>query len=133
MPNVPIFKKNVQANLANFIEDLFWGMSPSNEDCKTVDEVFGDHQDLNLSLPRSTRDAAQSGDARREAKRFLSASNSNELKEKDKIRYTCSRGLLSLTLPLSPDKPRPPYSVVGLEFSHKTVTMQAQITPPQYC
>ena len=42
-------------------------------------------------------------DVRREAKRFISATNSNELKEKGRTRYTQgSRDLLSsgLTLPL---------------------------------
>ena len=59
-PNVPIFQTSVRANLANFIQDLFWGVSFSNEDLKTVEEGLGDRQDLNLSLPGSTRDAAQS-------------------------------------------------------------------------
>ena len=40
-------------------------------------------------------------DVRRKAKRFISASNLNELKGKGKTRYTKgSRGLLSLILPL---------------------------------
>ena len=40
-------------------------------------------------------------DVRRKAKRFISASNLNELKEKGKTRYTQgSSGLLSLDLPL---------------------------------
>ena len=46
------------------------------------------------------RDAAQSMGYEGEAKRFVSASNLNELKEKGKTRYTFSRGLLSLALPL---------------------------------
>ena len=37
-------------------------------------------------------------DVKRKAKRFISASNLNELKEKSKTRYT--EGLLSLILPL---------------------------------
>ena len=37
---------------------------------------------------------------RKEAKRFVSASNLNELKGKGKTRHTLLRGLLSLALPL---------------------------------
>ena len=44
-PNVPIFQQNVLANLGNFIQDLFWGVSFSNEDFKTVEEGLGDRQD----------------------------------------------------------------------------------------
>ena len=60
-PNVPTFRQNVRANLANFIQDLFWRVRFSNEDIKTVEEglaSLGDRQDLNLSVPGS--DAAQS-------------------------------------------------------------------------
>ena len=58
--NIPIFQKNVRANLANFIQDLFWGVSFSNEDFKTVEEGLGDRQDFNLGVPWSTRHASQS-------------------------------------------------------------------------
>ena len=37
-PNVPTFRQNVRANLANFIQDLFWRVRFSNEDIKTVEE-----------------------------------------------------------------------------------------------
>ena len=49
--NVPIFQQNAGANLPNFIQDIFWGVSFSNKDFKTVEEGLGDHQDLNLSVP----------------------------------------------------------------------------------
>ena len=39
-------------------------------------------------------------EAKKNVKRFVSASNLNELKGKGKTRYTFSRGLLSLALPL---------------------------------
>ena len=53
-PNVPIFQQNVRANLANFIQDLFWSVSFTNEYFKTVEEGLGDRQDLNLSVPGLT-------------------------------------------------------------------------------
>ena len=37
-PNVPTFRQNVRANLANFIQDLCWRVRFSNEDIKTVGE-----------------------------------------------------------------------------------------------
>ena len=40
-PNVPIIQHNVGANLANFIEDLFWRVSFSDEDVKTVEDLGG--------------------------------------------------------------------------------------------
>ena len=51
---------------------------------------LGDRQDLNLSVPGSTccSEALRVLDVRRKAKRFISASNLNELKEKGKTRYT---------------------------------------------
>ena len=55
-PNVPTFRQNVRANLANFIQDLFWRVRFSNEDIKMVEEglaSLGDRQDLNLSVPGS--------------------------------------------------------------------------------
>ena len=55
-PNVPTFRQNVRANLANFIQDLFWRVRLLNEDIKTVEEglaSLGDRQDLNLSVPGS--------------------------------------------------------------------------------
>ena len=57
-PNVPIFRQNVRANLANLVQDLLWRVSLrfSNEDIQTVDEglaSLGDRQDLNVSVPGS--------------------------------------------------------------------------------
>ena len=37
-PNLPIVQKNVRTNVANSIQDLFWGLSFSNKDFKTVEE-----------------------------------------------------------------------------------------------
>ena len=104
-PNVPTFRQNVRANLANFIQDLFWRVKFSDEDIKTVGEglaSLGDRQDLNLSVPRS-RCCSKVLGVRWKAKRFISASNLNELKGKGKSRYTSGSGdLLSLgpALPL---------------------------------
>ena len=81
-PNVSIFQKNVRANLANFIQDIFWGMGFSNENIKMIEEGLGDRQDLNLSLPGLTRVLLKVWDAGRETKRFVSASNLNELRKK---------------------------------------------------
>ena len=36
-PNVPTFRKNVRVNLSNFIQDLFWHVTVSNEDFKMVE------------------------------------------------------------------------------------------------
>ena len=37
-PNVPTFRRNVRANLSNFIQDLFWHVTFSNEDFKMVED-----------------------------------------------------------------------------------------------
>ena len=37
-PNVPTFRQNVRANLSNFIQDLFWHVTFSNEDFKMVED-----------------------------------------------------------------------------------------------
>ena len=40
-PNVPTFQQYAQANLSNFIQDLFWHVRFSNENFKMVErEVF---------------------------------------------------------------------------------------------
>ena len=81
-PNVLIFQKNVRANLANFIQDLFWGMSLSNKDFKTVEEGLGDCQDLNLSVPGLTRDAAQSEGCEEGSKKICFCLKSKQIKRK---------------------------------------------------
>ena len=56
--NVPTFQQNVRANLANFIQDLFWRVRFSNEDIKPVEEglaSLSDSQNLNLSVPGSCK------------------------------------------------------------------------------
>ena len=60
-----------------------------------------DHQDLNLSVPELgcfSKPGCKGWDVKREAKRFVPASDLNKLKEKGETRYTFSRGLLSLAL-----------------------------------
>ena len=37
-PNVPTVRQNVRANLSNFIQDLFWHVTFSNEDFKMVED-----------------------------------------------------------------------------------------------
>ena len=37
-PNVPTFRQNVRANLSNFIQDLFWHVTFSNEDFKMAED-----------------------------------------------------------------------------------------------
>ena len=56
VPNVSTFRQNVRANLTNFIQDLFWRVTFSNEDFKMVEDglQLGDRQDLKLSVPGST-------------------------------------------------------------------------------
>ena len=81
-PNVPIFHQNVRPNLANFIQDLFWGVSFSNEDFKTAEEGIGDRQDLNLSVPGLTRDAAQSVGCQEGNKKIRFCFKSKQIKRK---------------------------------------------------
>ena len=79
-PNFPIFQQNVRANLANLIQDLFWVVSFSNEDFRTVEEGHGDRQDLNLSAPGLTRDAAGSVGCEEGSKKICFRFNSKQIK-----------------------------------------------------
>ena len=100
-PNVPILQHNVRANLANSMQDLFWHVSFSNEDFETAEDLGRPWRLSRFEIKCSwIKILLRVWDVRREAKRFVSASNLNELKEKGKRRYTFSRGLVSLALPL---------------------------------
>ena len=82
-PNVPIFQQIVRANLSNFIQDLFWRVSFSNEDFKVVENQEGPWRSSRFELECSWIEILlKVWDVRSEAKRFVSASNLNELKEK---------------------------------------------------
>ena len=70
-----------------------------------------------LKCPGSTRDAAQSVGCEEGSKNVCFRFKSKRIRGKGNTRYIFSRGLLSLALPLSPDRPKPTYSVVGLELS----------------
>ena len=78
--NIP---KNVRANLANFIQDLFWGVSFPNENFKMVEEGLRDRQDLDFSLPGSTRDAAQSVGCEEASKKICFCFESKRIKGKE--------------------------------------------------
>ena len=41
LAKIPILQQNVRANLANFIPDLFWRVSFSDEDFKIVEDLGG--------------------------------------------------------------------------------------------
>ena len=99
-PNVLIFQQNFRANLANFNKDLFWGVSFSNEGFKTVEEGLGDREDLNMSIPGLTRDAAESVGCEEGNQKICFCFKSKQIKGKSKTRYTFSSGLLGLALPL---------------------------------
>ena len=94
--NVPIFQQNVQANLANFIQDLLWRVSFSNEDFKMVEDLGGPWRSSRFELECSWIEILlKVWDARRYEKRFVSPSDLNELK--GKVRPdTLFQGLLSL-------------------------------------
>ena len=54
--NVPALQKNVQANLSNFIQDLFWRERFSNEDFKMVEgwplktQLLKPHRSLSVCI-----------------------------------------------------------------------------------
>ena len=79
-PSVPIFQRNVRENLVNFIQDLSWGASFSNEDFKTVEEGLGDLQDSNLSVRGLIRDAAQSVGCEEGSKKICFCFKSKQIK-----------------------------------------------------
>ena len=111
-PNVPTFRQNFRANLTNFIQNLFWRLRFSNEDFKMVEDLLA---------WRSSRFELECSwinillrvlDVRREAKRFISASNLNELKEKvrpDTLKVQGVYLALPLGLSASWDRPRPAF------------------------
>ena len=89
-PNVPTFRQNVRANLTNFIQDLFLAR-------EVFKRRFQDDRGQPLLAWQSSKFELECSwinmplrvlDVRRKAKRFISASNLNELKEKGKTRYT---------------------------------------------
>ena len=60
VPNVTTFRQNVQANLSNFIQDLFWRMKFSNENFKVVEreifkQIFQDGRGRHLLIWRLSR------------------------------------------------------------------------------
>ena len=81
-PNAPIFQQNVRTNLANFIQDLFWGVSFFNENFKTAEDVLGDRQDLNLSVPGLTQDTAQGMGCEEGSKKVCFCFKSKQIKRK---------------------------------------------------
>ena len=107
-PNVPIFQQNARANLANFIQ-YFFGARAFQMKISRIYEGLGDRQDLNLSV--LDRDTAQSVGCEEGSKNICFCFKCKRIKGKGKTRYTLSRGLLSLALPLglsvSWDRQRP--------------------------
>ena len=70
-------------SLANFIQDLFWRVRFSNEDFKTVEHLGGSWRSSRFELECTwIKILLEAWDVRREAKRFVSVSSLNELKEK---------------------------------------------------
>ena len=129
-PNVPTFQQNVRANLANFIQELFWCVSFSNEDFKTVEESLAIWQSSRFELEYSwIKMLFKVLDVSREAKRFISESNLKKLKEKVRTDTLKVQGLYLAYLCLwgSPSPEVGQFlhifidrSVVGLEFSVHT-------------
>ena len=73
-----------KASLANFSQDLFWPVSFSNEEFKTVEDLGGPWQSSRFELECSWIEILlEVWDVRSEAKVFVSASSLNELKEED--------------------------------------------------
>ena len=87
-PNVPTFRQNVRANLSNFIQDIFWHVTFSNEGFKMVEDSTAN---CALLAWRSSRFELECSwinmllrvlDVRRKAKIYISASNLNKLKKR---------------------------------------------------
>ena len=82
-PNVPTFRQNVRANLSNFIQDLSWHVTFSNEDFKMVEDGVPAWRSLRFELECSWINMLlRVLDVRRKAKIYISASNLNELKKR---------------------------------------------------
>ena len=79
-PNVPTFRQNVRANLSNFIQDLFWHVTFSNEDFKMVED--GAASLAIVKICSWINMLLRLLDVRRKASRYISASHLNELKKR---------------------------------------------------
>ena len=87
-PNFPTFRQNVRANLSNFIQDLFWHVTFSNEDFKMVEDGAASFTIVKIwTWVFLDQYAAQSVGCEEESKNIYFCIRSKRVKKKGKTWY----------------------------------------------